>query len=159
MAKYRDIVNNIFEQTDVSIPPPPLATEIIKQKVQHRRQRGYLQQWEIRAKEKNKHVPGRSYAYIIHEFTRSIEDEYGDPIDIEVKLTISGLRSKGYKGSQYEPSIPPGYDDIYLEWVEPVESNPPGGPLTINDRLKIEEWFDSVEGQDEAYQALEDQDQ
>lgn len=147
----------LSEETDNSIPPPPSVDELKKQKSQHLRLRHNIKQWEVRAKEKNKHSPIRSYAYIIHEFTRLFNDEHDDPIEIEVELTVSGVWSKGYKGSQYEPGIPAGYDDIYLEWAEPVESNPPGGPLTMNEKLKIEEWFDSIQGQDIAYQALEDQ--
>lgn len=146
------------EQNDNKIPLPPSRAEIEKDKQELKQRHASAAAWEERERNRGKSSGrGRSHAVMLHEITRQFPDADGNFFEIEVELSISGVYNKGYRGSQYEPAEPAHYDDIYLEWAEPIEQDPEGGPLTMKEKIDIEMWFDSRDGQDYAHEALAEQ--
>lgn len=148
----------IFEDTDDNFPSPPSRREIEAKKAKHKRMMASRQEWQRREENKNKskHSHGSTTANIYHEIEREKKDADGDPIYIEVELRISGNFARGYAQSHYEPGEPSTFEDVYLEWAEPIEKDPEGGPLTIKEKIAIDEWFDTSQAQKYAIQALFD---
>lgn len=147
----------LIEQQDDDLPPLPSRAEIMKRKAEHQRLMAQKKEWDLRDQRQQKgRTHGDTVAHISHELEREKPDADGDPIYIEVECTISGNFVKGQRQTYYEPGYPDSFEDIYLEWAEPVDKNPEGGPLTMKEKLDIEKWFEESSTQDYAQQKLRD---
>jgi hypothetical protein len=144
---------NIFED---DLPPLPKRAEIEAKKARHKKVMSLRREWQKREenKNKNKHSRGSTIANIYHEIEREKKDTNGDPIYIEVECRISGNFVRGYAQSHYEPGEPSTFEDVYLEWAEPIEEDPEGGPLTMKEKIAIDDWFDTPKAQEYAIEAL-----
>lgn len=146
----------IYEDSNDEVPKLPSRTEIEAKKREHQKMMARRKEWDEREKNKGKTRRGQHYATIYHELEREMLDADGDPIYIEVECTISGTYVKGYPQTYYEPGEPSGFEDVYLEWAEPIDPEPEGGPLTMKEKLALDQWFDEPKTQDYAQQALLD---
>lgn len=165
-AHYRDVLLRLLEQDGESPPgpparpAPPTKDDIKKREAEKRWRKDVKARWERRKAQKGRSSGGRNTvtATIYHEeFERpGMKDQYGDPILIEIELDISGTYHPGSSGSYYEPSESPSIEDIDLDWAEPVDKEPEGGPLTFRDLVAIEEWFETDKTQEYAHNALMD---
>lgn len=151
IARYRDLVKNLFESIDDDLED----IRAMKQRAKNRKNIENIVK-RIQDREANPPKSSRSYTHanLYHEIERSMKDADGDLIYIEVEIEISGHYVPGYKGNSYEPPEPDGFEDITIQNVSILDLNPEGGPLTLTEKVKIEQWFDSEDGQESAIDAL-----
>lgn len=158
--KINDLISNyVVENTDHG-PRVPYKKEPVRQP-DDKRENEVKARWEHRRKlqtsweRRRKNVEGTIYN---DEFERpGLTDEYGDPIYIEIKVSISGLYRKGDPGSYYDPPEPAAVEDIEMDWAEPTDPEPEGGPLRIEDLVALEDWFETEETQARAEEILLDE--
>lgn len=154
--KALEILSKLTEQENNEGPSLGPHSRNLPQTERHRKMINSRNEWLKREQRRKKFDPSRSYAHVFTEIQRQYPDQDGEPIYIEVDCTISGSYVKGYSATRYEPGESDHFEDIYLEWAEPVENNPEGGPLTMQEKVQIDQWFDTNDAQDYAQQELLD---
>ena len=154
--KISDLNAKICEQDEPDRPAMLDPKELLAKRLRFKRKASSEKEWALRERNKGKYDRSRTYAHMLHEIEREKKDADGDPIYIEVDVTISGSYVKGSRGTYYEPGYPEGFEDITMDWAEPVEANPEGGPLTMNEKIDLDVWFDESRTQDYAQEALLD---
>lgn len=151
IANHRNLIQKLFESDDDDIND----IRSMKKRVRNRKRLNDIVK-RIQAREANPPKLERGYIVtnLYHEIERSMKDADGELIYIEVEIEISGHYYKGSRGGRYEPPEPSTFEDLNIISVTIPQLNPEGGPLTLTEKVKIEQWFESEDGRDAAIEAL-----
>lgn len=149
LARYRDIVARLLLESAGDMPPAPDPKALKRAKQEKLWRKAVRDRWEKRRQRQGHNSGPVSTTFVIDEFARpGMKDQYGDPVLIEIRLDVSGTYRKGQKATYWDPGEPENIEDLELDWAEPVEKDPEGGPLTFRDLLAIEELFEEDELQE-----------
>jgi len=161
--KYPNMVDNIWaaqlQEADEDVLPPISRDELKKKQQLRSKYKSIEDDWKKREQNQaniRKRQPGITKTSFGWTITRSSPDEYGDPIEADIVVYVSGEYEPASQGSQFEPGYPAQFHGIDIDWAEIDSTDPQDAPLTMEEKvalqLEFEEKYSSL--YDRANEAL-----